>query len=681
MSSPLRNALLTSLGVMVGCTGAPDPIIKSDDTGTDEVDPSAPWVTIHLPDGGAVVTEGSSVNLGATVNNIDGDLTEVMVVWTSASGSELCGGSAPSEYVDDSTANASCSFSVTRGDSPVTLTATHGDLTSSAQINLVIRTADAPTVVIEAPTDGGYVNEGELLTLEATVSDDNDAPNSLSLMLESNIDGTIFTGAADPSGELSYTISDLSLGDHTLTLSATDRDGFVGDASILFEVNSPPGEPVIHLEPTDPGAADDISVVFDSEAPDADGDSLTYRYTWFVDGVVATGYVDATLPSSVTSKGDTWMVEVQAADGRSVGGTVSDSIEIVNTAPELDTATITPDPASVADDLTCEAGTSVDIDGDDVTYNYSWQIAGVVRPETDPVLPAGTALLGNSVVCTIVPTDGEDIGLSVRSATVVIGNATPTAPSVSITPEISDPGSSDLVCAIDSISFDADGDTVTYTFEWTADGLVYPDDYTSATGPSTGSEVDDTIPAADTSLAEDWTCSVTPNDGTVDGSAGRADAIAAILADYGDGVDATGSTVSHDAGTVYAQEITLASDITVTGFGIGVDALASGGTDAVIGLYSDSGSGPGSVLVSSDLESLSSGDNELDSTTWTDVPAGTYWIVVNYDASDDTSITADSTNTATVYTESDGGTSELPASWSGTTTSTESLYAWWVVGY
>jgi hypothetical protein len=681
MSSPLRTTLLTALGVMVGCTGAPDPIIKTDDTGADEVDPSTPWVTIHLPDGGAVITEGSSVTLGATVNNIESDLTEVMVVWTSASGSELCGGSAPSEYVDDSTANASCSFSVSRGDSPVTLTATHGELISTAQVDLVIRTADAPTVTIEAPTDGGYVNEGESFTIEATVSDDNDAPNSLALMLQSDLDGTVFTGAADPSGDFSYIVADLSLGDHTLTLSATDRDGFVGEATIAFEVNSPPGDPVIHLEPSDPGADDDISVVIDTDAPDADGDALTYRYTWFVDGAVATGYVDATVPASATLKGETWMVEVQAADGRSVGGIVSDSIEVVNTAPELDTVSITPDPASVADDLTCEVGTSVDVDGDDITYTYSWQIAGVVRPETEAMLPAGTAFLGNSVVCTVVPTDGEDAGVAVRSATVVISNAVPTAPVVSVSPDISDPGSSDLVCAIDNASFDADTDAVTYLFEWTADGLIYPDDYSSATGPSTDTDTDDTIPAADTLLAEEWTCSVTPNDGTVDGSPGRADAIAAVLADYGDGVDATGSTVAHDSSTVFAQEITLAADITVTGFGIGVDTLASSGTDATIGLYSDSGAGPGSLLVSSDLETLSSGDNDLDSTTWTAVTAGTYWIVVNYDASDDTTITADSTITATVYTESDGGSSDLPSSWSGTTTATESLYAWWLVGY
>jgi len=683
MPTPLRTALLTALGVLVGCTGETTEPTKSDDTGADELEDRAPWVTIHVPDGGAVVTEGASVTLKATINNADSDLTEVMVVWTSASGSEVCGGSAPGEYIGDDaeTANASCTFDVTRGDSPITVTATQGELVGEAQIDLVIRTADAPTVVIESPADGGYVNEGETFTFEATVSDDNDAPNSLALMLESDIDGTVYTGAADPDGDLSFNVSDLSLGDHTLTLSATDRDGFVGEASIAFEVNSPPGQPVIHVEPSEPGADEDIMAVIDTDAPDADGDALTYRYTWFVDGEVATGYVNATVPASATTKGEVWMVEVQAADGRAVGDIVSDSATVVNTGPELDTATITPDPASAADDLTCEPGTAVDVDGDTVSYTYSWQVAGVVRPETGQVLPAGTAVLGNSVVCTIVPTDGEDDGVAVRSGTVVLTNALPSEPDISITPDISDPGTADLVCAIDTASVDADGDTVTYTFEWTADGLLYPDDYSSATGPDTTTETDDTVPSADTSLAEEWTCTVTPNDGTADGMAGTADAIAAVLVDYGDGADASGSTEAHDAATIYAQEVTLADDITVTGFGIEIDSLASGGTDGIIGLYSDTGSGPGSLLVSSDLETLAAGDNELDSTSWTAVTAGTYWIVVNYDATDDTSVVADSSSTATIYTESDAGSSSLPASWSGTTTSTEALYAWWLVGY
>ena len=293
----------------------------------------------------------------------------------------------------------------------------------------------------------------------------------------------MFTGSADPSGDVSVNLSGLSLGDHTLTLTAIDRDGFEGSASILFEVNSKPGVPAVHIEPTTPGTNDDLMVVIDTEAPDADGDTLNYRYTWYADGVLATGEVDATLPADLTTKGQTWTVQVQATDGRSVGEAAESSATIGNTAPELDEAILSPDPADISSELVCAAGTVTDPDGDTISLSYTWQVAGVVRAETSDTLPAGSAVVGNSVVCTIIPDDGSETGAAVRSNTVVIGNALPTQPEISVNPDISDPGTSDLTCTIDTPSTDADGTAVTYTFEWDADGLVYPDDYSTATGP------------------------------------------------------------------------------------------------------------------------------------------------------------------------------------------------------
>lgn len=676
MLFPHRGSATAVLALLIGCAGSSDGTLKSDDTGADNLDARAPWVTINLPDGGAVVTEHSNVTLTGTISDYDSELDSILAVWTSASGAELCGGAAP-----DAEGNVSCTFEVSRTDSPVTLTANDGAFEGVASIDLVVRTADPPSVQIVSPADGGYINNGETITLEASVEDDNDAPNSLTLALTSDIDGTLYTGAADPSGEVSVLLGGLSLGDHTLTLTAIDRDGFEGTASILFEVNSKPGVPSVHIEPTSAGTEDDLEVVIDADAPDADGDSLTYRYTWYVDGEVVTGEVDATLPASLTSRGEEWTVHVQATDGRSVGEAAVASRTIQNTAPVLDSVVLTPDPASAADDLVCSAGTTSDVDGDTVSLTYAWQVAGVVRTETSDTLPAGIAVAGNSVVCTVIPTDGTSSGSAVRSNTVIIGNAAPTAPEVSISPSISDPGTADLTCALDTASTDADGDTVTYTFEWSADGLIYPDDYSTATGPTSSFETNDTVPAADTTLAEEWMCTVTPNDGAVDGTAGTAMAAAASLFTAGAGGSASGSTATQDASTVYAQAITLSTDITVTGFGIAIDTLATSGTDVTMGLYSDASGVPDALLVETDLETLSTGANELESTEWVDVVAGDYWLVVNYDATDDTFVTADSASTVSTDTEADGGVATLPASWTGTGATTESLYAWWLIGY
>ena len=66
-----------------------------------------------------------------------------------------------------------------------------------------------------------------------------------------------------------------------------------------------------------------------------------------------------------------------------------------------------------------------------------------------------------------------------------------------------DAGAQNLQCFIDYESVDADEDAVTYTFEWTVDGLAYSD-------ATTTDEVGDTVPGEDINEEEEWTCTVTP---------------------------------------------------------------------------------------------------------------------------------------------------------------------------
>jgi len=69
-----------------------------------------------------------------------------------------------------------------------------------------------------------------------------------------------------------------------------------------------------------------------------------------------------------------------------------------------------------------------------------------------------------------------------------------------------------LTCSIDEESTDADGDEIRYTFDWDVDGSEYTDTETTTYDG-------DTIPTGSIGSDETWTCSVTPNDGEVDGPA------------------------------------------------------------------------------------------------------------------------------------------------------------------
>ena len=87
----------------------------------------------------------------------------------------------------------------------------------------------------------------------------------------------------------------------------------------------------------------------------------------------------------------------------------------------------------------------------------------------------------------------------------------PTSASLAISNEAPIGGQDDLHCAVISESTDPNGNTVTYTFDWTVNGQVY-------TGATTTTVYGgDTIPASETSETDVWQCTITPNNGVLDG--------------------------------------------------------------------------------------------------------------------------------------------------------------------
>ncbi len=98
------------------------------------------------------------------------------------------------------------------------------------------------------------------------------------------------------------------------------------------------------------------------------------------------------------------------------------------------------------------------------------------------------------------------------SATVTFdsgdSNSPPGKAEVAITPH--SPGDADdLACVVVAEAVDPDGDVVTYAFHWTVDGQDAG--LTTATASNTL-----------TSANQEWTCTVTPSDGTVDGTSSSA---------------------------------------------------------------------------------------------------------------------------------------------------------------
>jgi formylglycine-generating enzyme required for sulfatase activity len=99
--------------------------------------------------------------------------------------------------------------------------------------------------------------------------------------------------------------------------------------------------------------------------------------------------------------------------------------------------------------------------------------------------------------------DCEDDGCA-SSPDCAVEPAPPEGLAVAVTPELPADGD-ELRCAITTEAVDPNGDAVTYTWAWTADGVDAERD-------------GETVPAVYTSVGQSWTCTVTPSDGTLTGT-------------------------------------------------------------------------------------------------------------------------------------------------------------------
>ena len=92
----------------------------------------------------------------------------------------------------------------------------------------------APSASIATPSSGAVYTDGDTVSFSGSGSDAEDGDVSASLVWTSNLDGHIGTGAA-------FSTSGLSVGNHTITATATDSGGLTGSDSISLEVQQASG--------------------------------------------------------------------------------------------------------------------------------------------------------------------------------------------------------------------------------------------------------------------------------------------------------------------------------------------------------------------------------------------------------------------------------------------------------
>ncbi|MEL6349630.1 MAG: hypothetical protein AAFV53_41385, partial [Myxococcota bacterium] len=158
-------------------------------------------------------------------------------------------------------------------------------------------------------------------------------------------------------------------------------------------INSLPTAPLVLVDPSAPEITESL-VCFASDSQDADNDTVTYTYSWLVNGADA-GILSNVVSPEQTALGDVWECVVTPNDGIADGPSSSDVVTIRDTvapdAPQLDRPTAYRNEADVTLTGTCEPGCVLTMycQDDDITWTDTFDCPGGGAFSYETALTAG----------------------------------------------------------------------------------------------------------------------------------------------------------------------------------------------------------------------------------------------------------------------------------------------------
>ncbi len=442
---------------------------------------STPTCEITAPVDGAAGPAGGEVRFAGAVGDVDVPVDRITVGWSSDRDGFL------SASTPDSDGSVRLAWSdLSAATHLITLTATD-EVGAVCTNSIYFSVGTPPDLDVTAPADGALSNEGEEVRFIGTVSDNEDLPTDIALSWVSDIDGEFALNGADSAGEISFSISNLSSGSHSLTVTATDSTGLYSLQTLGLTINALPTAPAVTITPDPAETADELTAsATGSVDPDGSG-TVTYGYEWYEDGVLSAASTGAAFPAANTTKHHAYRVVVTPDDGSGAGPTGSAELTVANTPPTMSGPTLSASTAAVGDVLTCAASGTDDDATDSPEVTYAWSDGSTGASYTVTRADA----VGDSVICTATADDGDG-GLTSAAASAVVGNTAPVLDAVSVSPSTAQVGD---VVTCSSTASDVDGGTPTITYQW-HDGSTAAT-YTVASGDDPGDALTCTATATD----------------------------------------------------------------------------------------------------------------------------------------------------------------------------------------
>lgn len=258
-----------------------------------------------------------------------------------------------------------------------------GETVLSAQITV----GNAPPIIEESVFNAQPVYTDSVLMPENIVGDADGDEVTLTYAWSVNS-----ASAGDDTGVLDGLVH-FDRGDtvaYTIVPNDGTEDGTVFTSATETVANKPPELPEVAISPSPPGSDDDILCEIITDSVDADGDTVSYTFSWDYNETAYTGLTDTTdytgdtIPSAATALGDLWTCHISATDG-------TDASE----EQELDAVVRPLDAVYYAESKADLKGAGKTCTGDDGNTGYygnfyytgglEWVFEDLYRTETDSV--------------------------------------------------------------------------------------------------------------------------------------------------------------------------------------------------------------------------------------------------------------------------------------------------------
>jgi hypothetical protein len=526
-----------------------------------------PTISIDSPVSTEIYDEGDAISFTASVSDMQDQPTDISLEW-------VLNGTVLSLVDADSTGVAQFSdATLGYGSHSLEVTATDTDgLTASDMVTFTVN--GLPTLPTASITpDPAYTGND----LTAVASNSTDPEGSLvTYEYDWHLGGS---STGQTSSVLSA--SQTSKGE-VWTVYVTPFDGSSygtpGQASVVI-ANTPPSLGMVTINPLTQVYHDD-SLTCVAAVTDPD-EIVTPTYEWSIGGVAVGTGSNLDLLAIGAQPTDTVHCTVTGIDSDGAATSGSTSIIIDNRLPAVSSVLLGPSTVYTNDTITA---TSVLSDADSVQTviaNYDWYVtnginATLVKSGFGNTLDGALYFEKNDgVFVTVTPNDGLSDGVPLSSSVITILNSPPSSPVLNMAPNPAAEGIDDLTCSIDVLSTDDDGDNIVYSYEWIDNAGINQQSTTQVTSTS------DVFLASGTTEGT-WTCEVTPNDGTIDGST----ATSSLVVEVGCPANGDGTTIDCPG----LDCLQIIND----GYSIGdgyywIDPVGSGGFEAYCDMTTDGG--------------------------------------------------------------------------------------------